>query len=71
MDYWKVTLEGYGEQDSGDVVTTEGEVIGVWSVDEHDFCSFTPNGLTKPIFTNPLLGPFCTDVAAWHEKNSE
>jgi len=67
MEHWKVILEGHGECESGCVITRDGEVIGTWAVDENDFCSFTPNGEQKPIFLDPMLGPFCTRVAEWHE----
>ena len=67
MEHWKVMLEGYRERDSGDVITKDGEIIGTWASDENDFCSFTPNGEQEPIFMHPMLGPFCTLVAEWHE----
>ena len=70
MDHWNVTLDGYGERerDSGDVITKDGEIIGTWSADAEDHCSFTPRGQTEPIIWNPFLGLFCKSVAEWHEE---
>lgn len=67
MQHWKITLYGHQEFDTGDVVTKDGEIIGTWSCDENDFYSFTPNGKAEPIFENPFLGLFCSQVAEWHE----
>lgn len=70
MDHWHVILDGYGDNDreAGDVITKDGEVIGTWSADAEDHCSFTPLGQTDPIIWNPFLGPFCRAVADWHEE---
>jgi hypothetical protein len=70
MDYWHVTLDGYDvpERESGDVITKDGEIIGTWSADAEDHCSFTPTGQTEPSIWNPFLGLFCKSVAAWYEE---
>jgi hypothetical protein len=67
-DHWKVKLSGYGDGDVGDVVTRDGEIIGIWTADENDHCSFTPNGHDEPILFNVFLGLLCSDIARWHEK---
>lgn len=68
MKHWKVILDGYGDRgkDSGYVCTQDGEVIGEWSADAEDHCSFTPLGRAEPIIWNPFLGLFCQDVFDWH-----
>jgi hypothetical protein len=69
MDHWKIILDGYREpgRDGGDVYTRDGEVIGTWSADPEDHCSFTPLGETQSIIWEPFLGLFCKEVAAWYE----
>ncbi|MDO5622731.1 MAG: hypothetical protein Q4G24_14845 [Paracoccus sp. (in: a-proteobacteria)] len=71
MQHWKVILEHYGERDRGDVVTKDGEVIGTWSADENDFCSFTPYGEQQPIFVNPFPGLLCDQIVEWHEAQRQ
>ncbi len=73
MDHWYVTLNGYGEtgRDSGDVYTKDGEVIGTWSADAEDHCSFTPLGETESIIWEPFLGLFCKEVAEWHKAQQQ
>lgn len=66
-DHWRIKLFGFGDGDTGDVVTRDGEIIGIWTADENDHCSFTPNGYDKPILFNPFLGLLCAEIAAWHE----
>lgn len=70
MDHWLIILDGYGDRgrESGDVVTNDGEVIGTWTADAEDHCSFTPLGAAEPIIWQPFLGLFCRDVADWHAK---
>lgn len=65
MDYYHVTLEGF-PADSGDVVTKDGEVVGIYTCDENDFCKFIPNGSTEPIISAFHVGPFCREIADWH-----
>lgn len=70
MDHWHVILDGYGdlEKYSGDVITKDGEVIGTWTADAEDHCSFTPLGEAEAIIWNPFLGLFCREVAEWHKE---
>lgn len=68
MEHWKIILDGWGEGDTGDVVTKDGEVIGTWTADENDHCSFTPDGADEPIYHNVFLGLFCAWIAEWHQK---
>lgn len=68
MDHYHVTLEGY-PADSGDVTDKDGVVIGTYTCGENDYCEFTPNGASEPVCSGYLLGPFCKDIAKWHEGN--
>lgn len=67
MDHWHITLEGF-PADEGDVITKDGEVIGTYTCDDSDYCEFTPYGATEPIISNYHVGPFCSDIADWHEN---
>lgn len=66
-DHWHIKFFGYGEADSGDVVTRDGEIIGIWSSDENGHCSFTPNGFEAPILFDVFLGRLCSAITEWHE----
>jgi hypothetical protein len=56
QQHWRVLLDGYGERDTGDVITRDGEVIGTWSLVEDVFYTFTPDGADEHIFFVPHLG---------------
>ncbi|EPX81008.1 hypothetical protein [Litoreibacter arenae] len=65
-DHFYVTLEGF-PADSGDVISTDGEVIGAYTCDDNDYCEFTPNGADEPVVSGYNIGPFCSEVAEWHK----
>lgn len=67
-DHWHVTLDGYGDGDTGDVVTKHGEVIGTWVLDPEDHPGFIPLGETEQIIWSPWIGEFCKLVKEWHEE---
>ena len=69
MATWKITLAGYGDTYTGDVITDDGEVIGTWASDENDHCSFTPSGEQEPVLYNPFVGQLCKQIAYWHERH--
>ena len=69
MDHWHVTLEGF-PSDGGDVISKDGEVIGTYTCDDNDCCEFIPDGADAPVITSMMIGPFCREIAEWHEKNS-
>lgn len=65
---WNINLIGYGEQETGDVVTRDGEVIGTWSLDENGHCLFTPDGEAEAVLLGTML-PFVVDrIAKWHAQ---
>jgi len=66
--HWKVLLDGFGQRDTGDVITRDGEVIGTWSLVEDVFYTFTPDGAEEHIFFEPFLGMLCSRIAEWHES---
>lgn len=68
MDHYHVILDGFGDQDSGDVVSKDGEVIGTWVLDPEDHPGFIPLGQTEQVIWSPWIGPFCKLVAEWHEQ---
>jgi len=67
--YWKVLLEGYGDSDTGDVITRDGEIIGTWSLVDDVFSTFTPNGATEYLYFEPFLGELCAKIAKWQEEH--
>lgn len=53
------------------VVTRDGECLGTWDTDETDaFYQFTPDGGSKPLFTDPFRWPLCQAIARWHADRS-
>ena len=68
MDHYHVLLDGYGDKDSGDVLTKDGEIIGTWVLDPEDHPGFIPLGKQEQIIRSPWIGEFCKLVAAWHEQ---
>lgn len=66
--HWKFLLDGHGEQDSGDVITQDGEIIGTWSLVDDVFYAFTPEGAEEHLFFEPFLGILCSNIAEWHES---
>lgn len=63
----KVLLDGFPEQESGDVATSDGEVIGVWSLVDDVFYTFTPDGAEEFLFFEPFLGELCSRIVEWHQ----
>ena len=68
MAHWEVELVGYGRDDHGDVITDDGEIIGVWSLVDDVFVTFTPNGTDKNIFFEPFVGTLCAKIVDWHSN---
>lgn len=66
--YWKVLLDGYGEGETGDVITKDGEIIGTWSIVDDVFYTFTPDGEDDYLFFDPFLGLLCHSIAEWHAE---
>ncbi|WP_374428704.1 hypothetical protein [Tabrizicola sp.] len=68
MDHYHVIMDGYGDKESGDVVTMDGEIIGTWVLDPEDHPGFIPLGGTEQIIWSPWIGQFCKLVKEWHEE---
>ena len=52
----------------GTVVSADGEFLGTWDTDESDaIYEFTPDGHSKPLLCDVLLGPLCKAIEAWHK----
>lgn len=56
--------------EGGDVVTRDGEIIGVWKVDENLQVSFFPDDASKPLFPDMFLGPLCEQIRDWYEAKT-
>jgi hypothetical protein len=65
--FWKVLLDGHGESDTGDAITKDGEIIGMWSFVEDVFYTFTPDGAEEQIFFESSLGMLCSRIAELQE----
>ena len=68
MDHWHVILDGYGQQESGDVITKDGEVIGTWVLDPEDHPGFIPLGEEEIVIYDFWIGPFCKAILEWYEE---
>ena len=68
MDHYHVIMDGYGDKESGDVVTKDGEIIGTWVLDPEDHPGFIPLSGTEQIIWSPWFGQFCKLVKEWHEE---
>jgi hypothetical protein len=55
--------------EGGDVVTRDGEIVGVWKLDENAQVSFLPNDASEPLFTDMPLGRLCEQIREWYEAN--
>ncbi|MBU3032145.1 GIY-YIG nuclease family protein [Paracoccus marinaquae] len=56
--------------DDGSVVTRDGEVLGIWAMDQYDAPSFTPYGESASIFEAPLVGLLCMRIRDWYESKT-
>lgn len=56
--------------DDGSVVTSDGEFIGTWTMDQYDAPSFAPYGETIPLFEAPLVGLLCMSIRDWYEEKT-
>ena len=54
----------------GTVVTRDGEILGVWTMDENAHPSFTPDGASDVLFFHPFIGLLCERILEWHEGSS-
>jgi hypothetical protein len=46
--YWKVLSEGFGRNETGDVIAKDGEIIGTLSLVDGVFYAFSPDGAEDP-----------------------
>jgi hypothetical protein len=64
MEHFFVTLEDFPA--GGDVITSDGEIIGTYTCDEIDYLEFKKNGSDDVIIAGFHVGPFCKEIAEWH-----
>lgn len=62
---WEIDFVGFGEVESGDVVTKDGMLLGYWKVDNAEHTSFTPLNESAPIFSEQLLTVLCEKIGQW------
>ena len=68
---YKINLIGAYEEESGDVITQDGEFIGVWTLIDGAFYDFTPLNGNEPILSHPFIGLLCNDIEEWLEQQNE
>jgi hypothetical protein len=68
---FEINFVGYGTEDGGDVITNDGEYLGIWKLDAEDHPSFIPDGSDEPLFHEIYLGLLVKRVAAWHSKHGK
>lgn len=56
--------------DDGYVVTSDGECIGTWSMDNYAMPYFTPMGEAQPTIEAMLIGHLCAEIRNWHEAQN-
>lgn len=54
----------------GSVITKDGELIGNWTMDEHEFPSFIPNETTTSLLQDVWVGLLCIKILEWHEAST-
>ena len=64
---YPVNLLGWGQTDSGEVVTNHGEYLGRWFTDAEYHPSFVPHGHSEVLFYEMFLGELCRRVREWSE----
>lgn len=53
--------------DDGNVVTRDGEVLGIWVMDSFEHLSFIPESHTEPLFQHVTSGGLALQIRGWHE----
>ena len=68
-----VNLIGYPQENRGDVVTWDGEVLGHWRIggDEAlETAQFVPDGADDVLFEDHRIGILCAAIRDWQEERS-
>lgn len=68
---YRINLLDAYEQETGDVVTQDGEFIGVWTLINGAIYEFTPLGGEEPMFSHPFIWALCDEIGEWLEQQSE
>lgn len=68
---YRINLVGAYEQETGDVITQDGEFIGVWTLINGAIYDFTPLDGEEPIFSHPFIKVLCDKIGDWLEQQSE
>ena len=66
-----VNLVGYPQEDEGDVVTRDGEVLGHWrmgSDEALETAQFIPEGADDVLFEDHRIGVLCAAIRDWQEE---
>ena len=70
---YPINLMDFGDALKGDVVTRDGEFLGIWEIDadcEQGYIWFTPDGDTERLFVSMMIGKLCMEIGDWHRKKS-
>lgn len=70
LGQYRINLLSHGASDTGEVMTSDGEIIGTWQADENDHYTFFAPNRDEPLIFNPFLGLFCEKVWEWHLDQS-
>ncbi|MCB5198564.1 hypothetical protein LGQ03_04875 [Loktanella sp. TSTF-M6] len=66
-----IIMLGYSDESTkGDVLLTDGEIIGEWKMDEADWCHFTVHGVDEPSVSAPSMWMLHDAIADWIERSS-
>lgn len=68
---YPINLLGWGEAESGDVVTRDGEYLGRWHADLEGHPGFIPDGHSVIVFYDMFLGHFCQSIREWVEMTPQ
>lgn len=68
---YRINLIGAYEEESGDVITQDGEFIGVWTLKNGAIYDFTPLDGDEPILCGSFIGPLCDRIEEWLEQQNE
>jgi len=69
---YPINLMDFGAKSSGDVLTRDGEYLGVWHTDdrcEQGWIKFTPDGADQPLFQDLMMGVLCARIGQWAREN--
>lgn len=70
MPPFEINLLDHETEETGEVMTRDGEVIGTWHLLDGAIYSFTPSGGSEATIVDPFVPMFCEKIQAWHEAQA-